>query len=141
MASMDFHTTPQPETVRLDRWLMAARFYKTRSQAAEACNGGKIKVNGLSSKPHKPIRPGDRLTVHHHDRYRNIEVVALAQRGLPPKVARELYKEEIRQTLSGEAEELLRMMKQADKKIRFRFKGRPTKKERRTIDKWKGHRI
>ncbi len=138
---MDLHGKPLPETVRLDRWLMAARFYKTRSQAAEACNGGKVKVNGLSSKPHKMVRPGDRLTVHHHDRYRNIEVVALAQRGLPPKVARELYKEEIRQALSGEVEELLRLMKQADKKARSRFKGRPTKKERRKIDKWKKHSL
>jgi len=120
---------------------MAARFYKTRTQAAAACEGGKIKLNGVSSKPHKTIRPGDRLIIHHHDRYRNIEVVALAQRGLPPKLARELYKEEIKQTLTHEAEELLRLMKQADKKNRSKFKGRPTKRERRELEKWKVEKI
>lgn len=125
------------ESVRLDRWLMAARFYKTRTQAAAACNGGKVKVNGVSSKPHKIIRQGDRLTIHHHDRYRNLEVTALAQRGLPPKVARELYREEIQQTLTREAEELIRLFKQATKKSRPKYKGRPTKKERRKIEKWK----
>ncbi len=131
-------TSKKPmETVRLDRWLMAARFYKTRTQAAQACDGGKVKVNALSSKPHKTIRPGDQLIIHHHDRYRTIEVVALAQRGLPPDMARELYKEEIKQTLTHEVEELIRLMKRADKKARSKFKGRPTKRERRKIEEWK----
>lgn len=134
-------STPQPlETVRLDRWLMAARFYKTRTLAAAACDGGKIKVNGISSKPHKAIRPGDQLTIHHRDRYRNIEVAALAQRGLPPKAALELYREEVRQTLSTEADEWMRLFKSQEKKSRPKFKGRPTKRERRDFEKWKEKR-
>ena len=83
------------DAVRLDRWLNAARFYKTRSQAAEACDGRKVKVNGATAKPHKLIRVGDRLTIHHHTRYRNLEVLGLAQRGLPAAEARKLYHEEI----------------------------------------------
>jgi ribosome-associated heat shock protein Hsp15 len=132
-------TTPKIplESVRLDRWLMAARFYKTRTQAAAACNGGKVKVNEVSSKPHKTIQPGDRLTIHHHDRYRKLEVIALAQRGLPPKMARELYKEEISHPLSKETEELMRLFKLAEKRSRPKYKGRPTKKERRNLEKWK----
>jgi len=128
---------PALESVRLDRWLMAARFYKTRTQAAEACDGGKVKVDGISAKPHKLVRKGDKLTIHHRDRYRNVEVLMLAERGLPPKIARELYKEEIRQTLSSEAEELLRLFRQSQKKSRPKYKGRPTKRVRREIDKWR----
>jgi ribosome-associated heat shock protein Hsp15 len=134
---MEIFDLPPLESVRLDRWLMAARFYKTRSQAADACNGGKVRVGGDSAKPHKLIRPGDKMIIHHHDRYRNIEVVLLAERGLPPKIARELYKEEIRQTLSDEAEELLRLYRQSQKKSHPKYKGRPTKRTRREIDKWR----
>jgi ribosome-associated heat shock protein Hsp15 len=134
---MELSNLPHLESVRLDRWLAAARFYKTRSQAADACNGGKVKVEGDSAKPHKPIRPGDKLTIHHHDRYRDVEVLVLAERGLPPKIARELYREEIRQTLSDEAEELLRLFRQSQKKAKPKYKGRPTKKTRRELDRWK----
>ena len=90
------------ETVRLDRWLMAARFYKTRTQAAKACEGRKVKVNGSAAKPHKFLHVGDELTIHHRGRYRNVEVLALAQRGLPPIEARKLYHEEVKQKLSEE---------------------------------------
>ena len=122
------------ENVRLDRWLFAARFYKTRSQAVKACEGNKVKVNGLTAKPHKTIRIGDKIILHHRTRYRNLEVLALAERGLPPKVARELYLEEIDQSLSEESKELLGMINQLNKKSRPKYKGRPTKRERRKID-------
>jgi ribosome-associated heat shock protein Hsp15 len=122
------------ETVRIDRWLFAARFYKTRNQALKACEGGKVKVDGRSAKPHKFVRTGDRLTIHHHDRYRNIEILALAQRGLPPKEAKLLYREEIKHSLTQENEELLNLFYKTEKKSRLKYKGRPTKKERRKID-------
>jgi ribosome-associated heat shock protein Hsp15 len=122
------------ETVRIDRWLFAARFYKTRNQALKACEGGKVKVDGRSAKPHKFVRTGDRLTIHHHDRYRNIEILALAQRGLPPKEAKLLYREDIKHSLTQENEELLNLFYKTEKKSRLKYKGRPTKKERRKID-------
>jgi ribosome-associated heat shock protein Hsp15 len=122
------------ETVRIDRWLFAARFYKTRNQALKACEGGKVKVDGRSAKPHKFVRTGDRLTIHHHDRYRNIEILALAQRGMPPKEAKLLYREEIKHSLTQENEELLNLFYKTEKKSRLKYKGRPTKKERRKID-------
>ena len=127
------------ETVRLDRWLMAARFYKTRTQAAKACEGRKVKVNGHTAKPHKFIYIGDSLTIHHRSRYRNIEILGLAQRGLPPKVARELYHEEVRE-ISEEERELKSLFHQVDRKTKFKpkYKGRPTKKERREFEKLKG---
>ena len=124
------------ETVRLDRWLSAARFYKTRTQAAAACEGGKVKVNGKTAKPHKFIHIGDELTIHVHDRYRNVEVKELAQRGLPAALARELYHEEVIE-FSEEQKELMTMMKELEKQNRPKYKGRPTKRERRDLENFK----
>ncbi len=125
------------ESVRLDRWLSAARFYKTRTQAAKACIGRKVKVNGITAKPHKFIHVGDKITIHHHGRYRNIEVVSLAQRGLPASEARKLYIEESRNRLPREMEDLIDIFRKAEKKSKRKAKGRPTKKERREIEKFK----
>jgi ribosome-associated heat shock protein Hsp15 len=127
-----------PESVRLDRWLMAARFFKTRSQSAAACEGGKVKVNGASSKPHKAVRVGDKLTVRAGGRYRNVTVAQLAERGLPPSVARTLYEEEAGMTPSEELKERMRIMARAEKRAPRKFKGRPTKKERRDMEKLGG---
>jgi len=125
------------QTVRLDRWLASARFYKTRTQAAKACDGGKIKVNGEKAKPHKFLHIGDTLTIHHRGRYRSIEVLGLAERGLPPKIARELYREEMKQILSEEEKELFTLFGSNQKKHHPKSKGRPTKKERRKLEKFK----
>lgn len=125
------------DKVRLDRWLNSARFYKTRTQAAKACEGRKVKVNGQTAKPHKFIHIGDKLIIHHHGNYRNLEVLELAQRGLPPAVARTLYHEEIRHDLSEEDKRFLTLLRKAEKKLRPKFKGRPTKKERRQMEKMK----
>ena len=120
-----------PDTVRIDRWLMAARFYKTRSQAAQACDGGKIKVNKVTAKPGKTVHKGDELTIQHSNRYRKIRILHLAQRGLPPPVARLLYEEDESTRLSDDDIELMHMQKESERKVKRKFKGRPTKKERR----------
>ena len=98
-------------------------------------------MNGRSAKPHKFLHVGDELTIHVHARYRNLKVTGLANRGLPPARARELYEEHISQTLSEESQDLMRMVHQMEKKNRPKHKGRPTKKVRRQFDKWKdgGH--
>ena len=126
------------EEVRLDRWLMAARFYKTRSQAANACNGRKVKVNGISAKPHKIIRIGDEISLHHHDRYRDINVLGLADRGIPPNAAHELYSEKERISVSESDRELIKMMHKQTRKPVQKYKGRPTKKLRRELDRFHG---
>jgi ribosome-associated heat shock protein Hsp15 len=130
---MDRIPKTEDEAVRLDRWLMAARFFKTRSQAAAACEGGKVKVNGLSSKPHKVVRIGDEMVVRQRDRYRTVKVLELAQRGLPPALARTLYEEEIKDPLSEEMREQLRLVARSVRDAPRKFKGRPTKKERRDM--------
>lgn len=122
--------------VRIDRWLFAARFYKTRSQAGKACEGGKIKLNGNTAKAHKMVKIGDELTIHVHGRYRNVEILGLEQRGLPPKVARELYHEE-KVELSEDERELMEIFKASEKRFRQKYKGRPTKRERRDMIKFK----
>ena len=125
------------ESVRLDRWLNAARFYKTRSNAAKACDGRKVKVNGITAKPHKFLQTGDKLTIHHLNRYRNIEVIALADRGLPAKEAQLLYHEEIIEQ-SPEQQKTIHLIKEFEKRHNPKTKGRPTKRERRQLEKWKG---
>lgn len=126
--------------VRLDSWLNAARFYKTRSQAAKACKGGKVKVNGKRVTPHKFLTIGDHLTIHWHQKYRNITVEALADRGLPAKKAQELYNEEKQTKLSEKDQQLIEIFKKSHSKNKKKYRkkqGRPTKKERRTLDKFK----
>jgi ribosome-associated heat shock protein Hsp15 len=124
-----------PDAVRLDRWLMAARFFKTRSQAAAACEGGRVKVGGLASKPHKLVRVGDELTIRQKDRYRNVKVAGLAQRGLPASEARKLYEEEIKEGLPDEVREQMKLFAASFRKNQRKFKGRPTKKERRDMER------
>lgn len=114
---------------------MAARFFKTRSQATAACEGGRVKVNGLSSKPHKLIRIGDELTVRQKERYRNVKVAGLAQRGLPASEARKLYEEEVKNVLSNEVREQMKLFSVSFRKTQRKFKGRPTKKERRDMER------
>jgi ribosome-associated heat shock protein Hsp15 len=128
--------TKQPaDSVRLDRWLMAGRFFKTRSQAATACEGGKVKVNGLSSKPHKLVRIGDSLIIRQRERYRNVTVIGLAQRGLPPAEAKKLYEEEIKSIVSEELREQMKAFSKSFRPAPRKFKGRPTKKERRDMER------
>lgn len=123
--------------VRIDRWLNAARFYKTRSQAAKACKGGKVKVNGKRVKPHKFLDIGDNITIHWHDRYRNVKVENLADKGLPAKEAQKLYHEDNKMKLSEDDKQLINLFKKRNKKKYKKNQGRPTKKERRTLDKFK----
>jgi hypothetical protein len=80
---------------------------------------------------------GDRLTIHHYTRYRNLEVLALAQRGLPASEAQKLYHEEKTDVLTDADRELMAIMRATEKRNKPGFKGRPTKKQRRDMDKTK----
>ncbi len=128
------------ESVRLDCWLNAARFYKTRSQAARACNGRKVKVNGETAKSHKEIRVGDEILVFQGGRYRKLEILGLASRGLPYSEARLLYREDTPEDrLSSEDTVLVSLYNKTYKRLKPRYKGRPTKKERRKMDRERNH--
>ena len=81
------------EETRIDRWLWAARFYKTRTAATDAVAGGRVHLNGARVKPAKDVRPGDTLDVTIGDTRREVVVVALAERRGPASVAQSLYEE------------------------------------------------
>ena len=81
------------EEARIDRWLWAARFYKTRTAATDAVAGGRVHLNGARVKPAKDVRPGDTLDVTIGDTRREVVVVAVAERRGPASVAQSLYEE------------------------------------------------
>jgi len=85
-------TTSEP-TTRIDKWLWAARAYKTRSLASEACSGGKVTINDNSAKPHKLVRQGDIVAFHSGSYEKRWKVCAIAERRGPASVARELYED------------------------------------------------
>lgn len=117
--------------VRLDRWLWAARFYKSRSLAAHAVTGGKVQLNGIRAKPAKAVRVGDRLVVRAgHDEW-TISVTALSERRGPATEARTLYEETAASRLAREEKAAQR---RAERAAATEFsKGRPTKRERRQL--------
>lgn len=121
-------------SVRLDVWLDVACLFPTRSQAKAACEGGKIEVNGARGKPHRELRPGDRLSIMTPagDR-REVVVRALAERSIPRREARELY-EDVTPAPSPELLETRRL----DRLMKIDPAGRPSARERRELRRWKG---
>ena len=119
---------PSP-TLRIDRWLWAARFFKTRSSAAAAVNGGKVHLNGQRTKPAKAVRAGDRLDVRRGDIRWEVTVLGTAERRGPASEARTLYEElpESVERRAGEREERRERRLAAGA-------GRPTKRDRRRIE-------
>jgi ribosome-associated heat shock protein Hsp15 len=83
----------EADEVRLDRWLWAARFFKTRALAQQAITGGHVHVNGQRSKAARPVHPGDRLEITRGEERIEVEVVALSARRGPAPAARKLYSE------------------------------------------------
>jgi len=121
-------------SVRVDKWLWAARFFKTRSLATEAVAGGKVEVNGERAKPAKSVKPGDEIRLRVPP-YEHILIVrALAERRGPASVAHGLYEE----TEASAAERLrfAEQLRMAPAAFVFEERGRPTKKDRRELTKF-----
>ena len=120
------------ERVRLDRWLWAARFFKTRALAAAAVAGGKVQVNGTRAKPAKQLQVGDALRVRVGPYEWLVTVRDLSERRGPPKTALALYEE----SPDGRAaRERLALQHKIAPAPTYQGKGRPTKKERREIER------
>jgi len=83
----------QEASVRLDVWLWAARYFKTRSLSKQAVDGGKVEVNGATGKPSRALHAGDRLRITRGEECFEIEVLALAEQRGPASVAQTLYRE------------------------------------------------
>ena len=122
-------------SVRIDRWLWAARFFKTRSVAARACELGRIQSNGQPAKPAREVRIGDMLQVTNDGGDFRVEVLALSEVRGPASVAQTLYRE-------TEASRELRMKMAAEHKAMKQFEqlpaGRPDKRNRRSIIQFRG---
>jgi ribosome-associated heat shock protein Hsp15 len=126
--------TPQvPE--RLDKWLWAARFFKTRSLAAMAVDGGKVRLNGASAKPSREIKPGDELAIRIGEFEWVIEVIALSRQRGPVAEAALLYAERE----DSRARRLAAIaLGKSQVHPAARVRGRPTKKDRRLIHRFTG---
>ncbi|MES2124154.1 MAG: RNA-binding S4 domain-containing protein [Gemmatimonadota bacterium] len=119
---------------RLDKWLWAARFYKTRSAATEAVQGGKIEVNGERPKPARTIQPGDEIRIRLGPFEHILHVTALADRRGSAAQAATLYLETEASRVARERHaEVLRLAPS----LEF-DRGRPGKKDRRALDKLRG---
>ena len=121
--------------VRLDRWLWAARFYKTRSQAATAVRGGKVHVNGDRAKAGKHIQMGDRVSVRRGPFEHQIVVRQMSERRGSGADAARLYEETAE---SRRARERLALQLKSAPAFEYTGKGRPTKKDRREVERFKG---
>jgi len=119
--------------VRIDKWLWAARFYKTRSLAADAVEGGKVQVNGERVKPAKVVKAGDTLSVRNGHFTWEITVLALRERRGSAAEASKLYAESDQSR--SEREEKSALLKIERQSNPFP-EGRPTKKARRQIIKF-----
>jgi len=124
------------ESVRLDKWLWAARFFKTRKLASDAVSGGKVHLNDQRTKPSKEIKPGAKLSISKDNYTWDITVIALSEQRRPAKEAALLYEE------SAESQEKRQqqVIQQREQRELFGFTNKdhkPNKKERRLIHRFK----
>jgi ribosome-associated heat shock protein Hsp15 len=121
--------------VRIDKWLWAARFFKTRALAQKACEMGRIQSNGVDAKPAREVRVGDKLVVRNEGGEFQIEVLLLSQMRGPAAVAQTLYSE-------TEASKAARMKLAQERKAMQEFaplpEHRPSKRDRRRIIQFRG---
>ena len=125
-----------PHTARLDKWLWAARFFKHRSAATEAVDGGKVKLNGVAVKPARDVKVGDRLDITTGEDTRTVIVHAIADKRGSATVAQTLYAETPE---SIEARERARDLRRFAAAPGADLHGRPTKRDRRRMDRIGGH--
>jgi ribosome-associated heat shock protein Hsp15 len=121
-------------TQRLDKWLWVARFFKTRSLASEAIEGGKVQVDGERVKPARAVRPGSRVRVRRGEVEVEVLVLGLASQRRPYAEASRLYQE----TEASRAARERAAAERASRPQRERGAGRPTKRDRRQIERLTG---
>ena len=124
------------DKLRIDKWLWAARFYKTRSLAVEEIDKGRVQINTLEAKPSREVKVGDTVTLRQGPLTRTLVVRGITGQRGPAPVAQQLYEE---------TEESLRLKNQAAEQRHFTNDpastlehGRPTKRDRRSLDKAQG---
>lgn len=123
----------EQEGVRIDKWLWAARLFKTRAIATEAIKGGKVKMNDTPVKPSREIKEGDIIQVQIEQLHKVVQVKSLIRNRVPAKMVPEVYAD----LTPPEEYERIEFMHAYKGEYRDRGAGRPTKKERRMIEKMK----
>jgi ribosome-associated heat shock protein Hsp15 len=127
--------TPAPSArIRLDKWLWAARFFKTRSAAAQAVDGGKVDVNGERGKRARLVQPGETITIRRPPYEHHVIVRGVSEARGPASVAATLYEET---AASKQARETLAFQLKNAPTLSFEGGGRPTKRDRRDIQRIK----
>ena len=118
------------ESVRLDKYLWAIRVFKTRSEASEACNGNKVKLNGTVAKASKAVKPGDKIEVRKHSALLSYTVLGLTESRMGAQKVSDFA---LNTTPESEMEKL-HAPRETIILQRDKGSGRPTKKERRSLD-------
>jgi ribosome-associated heat shock protein Hsp15 len=122
------------ESMRLDKWLNIACILKTRSQATKVGEAGRVKVNDRVAKPSKMIKAGDKVAVKYKSHERRFTVLGVTHKSISHTQARLLYQEHELTAAEKEELELRQMMFKAGANFKPKYKGRPTKRERRQMD-------
>lgn len=122
------------ESVRLDKWLWAARFFKSRKNAVEAISGGKVHLNGARVKPSRNVQINDQLSITRNNEKYKITVLGLNDKRRPASEARQLYEESKE---SYEARQQARELHKMNSASVVRPARKPNKKQRRQIEKWR----
>jgi ribosome-associated heat shock protein Hsp15 len=120
--------------MRIDKWLWAARFFRTRSAAQQAVEGGKVKWNGERVKPAKELKAGDELAIHAGACEWLVRVVRLSDKRGRATVARALYEED--EASRARRTEQVALRRVARDQV-GEHRGRPTKRERRQLERWR----
>lgn len=116
------------DSTRVDKYVWAIRLYKTRGDATDACRGGHVKVNGKAAKPSTPVTAGDRITAHVHGTDRDVEVTQVIDKRVGAAVAVTCYIDHTPPPVEVDRVKVA---------VRERGAGRPTKRERREIDRFR----
>lgn len=122
------------DTVRLDKWLWAARFYKTRGLAVDEIHKGRVQVNGAAAKPARDVRVGDLVRLRQGPLERTVQVLGLSEQRGPAPIAQALYAETAQSLAAREAAAQARRL--AAEPAHSLTQGRPTKRDRREHTAW-----
>jgi ribosome-associated heat shock protein Hsp15 len=133
---MNYHISTEPGAkLRIDKWLWAARFFRTRSLAADAVEKGRVRIGGAAVKPAKDVRVGDLVEIEIERFVWKVEVLGVCDVRGPASVAQTLYVETAESKAKRQAEQERRKVYHEPAAA---LHGRPTKRDRRTIDRFSG---
>ncbi|MFW6852126.1 RNA-binding S4 domain-containing protein [Burkholderia gladioli] len=135
---MNYRISTEPGAkLRIDKWLWAARFFKTRSLATDAVEKGRVRIGGAAVKPSKDVRVGDRVEITIETVVWELDVLGICDTRGPASIAQTLYAE----TAQGRAKRLAELERRRHyREPAAELHGRPTKRDRRIIDKLSGER-